>query len=52
MQKSPKEYKAWIKDAKHLFYELVHNLELKRRREGKNLEPRTYYEALKTSKIC
>jgi len=50
LQKSPKEYKAWIKEAKRLFYELVHNLELKRRREGKNLEPRTYYEALKNFK--
>ena len=45
-----KEYKAWIKEAKHLFHEFVHNLELKRRREGKNLELRTYYEALKNFK--
>ena len=50
LQKSDKEYKVWIKDAKHLFHEFVHNLELKRRREGKNLELRTYYDALKNFK--
>ena len=50
LQKSDKEYKVWIKDAKHLFHEFVHNLELKRRREGKNLELRTYYNALKNFK--
>mgnify|MGYP005619267017 CR=1 FL=1 len=42
LQKSHKEYKAWIKEAKHLFHEFLHNLELKRRREDKNLELRTY----------
>jgi hypothetical protein len=46
LQKSRKEYKVWIKEAKRLFYEFVHNLELKRRRENQNLELRTYYEAL------
>ncbi len=50
LQKSGKEYKVWIKDAKHLFHDFVHNLELKRRRDGKNLELRTYYEALKIFK--
>ena len=50
LQRSGKEYKVWIKDAKHLFHDFVHNLELKRRREGKNLELRTYYEALKIFK--
>jgi hypothetical protein len=44
-QKSGKEYNAWIKEAKHLFLEFVHSVELKRRREEKNLELRTYYEA-------
>jgi hypothetical protein len=45
-QKSAKEYKAWIKEVKRLFHEFVHSLELKRRRENKNLEQRTYYDAL------
>jgi hypothetical protein len=46
LKKSRTEYKAWIKEAKRLFHEFVHNLELKRRREGQNLKMRTYYEAL------
>jgi hypothetical protein len=50
LQKSHKEYKAWIKEAKRLFHEFVHNLELKRRREDKNLEMRPYYEALNNLK--
>ncbi len=50
LQKSDAEYKAWIKEAKRLFHEFVHGLELKRRREGKNLELRTYYEALNNFK--
>jgi len=50
LQKSDGEYKAWIKEAKRLFHEFVHGLELKRRREGKNLELRTYYEALNNFK--
>ena len=50
LQKSRREYKFWIKEAKRLFREFIHNLELKRRREGKNLELRTYYEALKNFK--
>jgi hypothetical protein len=50
LQKSHKEYKAWIKEAKRLFHEFLHNLELKRRREDKNLELRTYYEALNNFK--
>lgn len=49
-QKSSREYKVWIKEAKRLFYEFIHNLELTRRREGMNLELRTYYEALKNFK--
>ena len=47
LQKRGREYKVWIKEAKRLFHEFIHNLELKRRREGKNLELRTYHEALK-----
>jgi hypothetical protein len=50
LQKSYNEYKAWIKEAKCLFHEFIHNLELKRRREGKNQELRTYYEALNNFK--
>jgi len=50
LQKSRKEYKVWIKEAKRLFYEFVHNLELKRRRENQNLGRRSYYEALSNFK--
>ena len=50
LQKSRKEYKAWIKEAKRLFREFVHKLEIKRRRENQNLELRTYYEALNNFK--
>ena len=50
LQKSRKEYKVWIKEAKRLFCEFVHNLELKRRRENQNLELRTHYEALNNFK--
>jgi hypothetical protein len=50
LQNSGREYKVWIKEAKHLFHEFIHNQELKRRREGKNLELRTYYDALKNFK--
>lgn len=50
LQKSHKEYKTWIKEAKSLFHEFVHKLELKRRREGQNLIQRTYYEALNNFK--
>jgi hypothetical protein len=46
LQKSHKEYETWIKEAKRLFHQFVHSQELKRRRENKNLEQRTYYEAL------
>lgn len=46
LQKSGKEYGTWIKEAKHLFNEFVHGMELKRRRDGENREQRTYYEAL------
>ena len=45
-QRSNKEYKSWIAEAKHLFYDFVRRLELRRRRESKNLEQRTYHEAL------
>jgi hypothetical protein len=51
LQKSRKEYKVWIKEAKRLFYEFVHNLELKRRRENQNLGLRSYYEALNNFKV-
>jgi len=44
--KSRKEYKTWIKEAKNVFYEFVHSLELKRRRENKRLEQREYHDAL------
>jgi len=50
LQKSAKEYKTWIKEAKHLFCEFVHGQELKRRREHENLELRTYYDALNNFK--
>jgi hypothetical protein len=41
-----KEYRGWLKEHKTLFREFLHELELKRRREHKNLEQRTYVEAL------
>jgi len=44
------EYRTWIRDAMHQFREFVHTLELKRRREGKNLEQRSYYDALNNFK--
>jgi len=50
-QRSSREYKSWIKDAKHAFREFVHGLELKRRRENKKLEQRNYYDALNNFKI-
>ncbi len=49
-QKSGKEYKAWIKEAKHAFQDFVHNLELKRRREDGKLEQRSYHDALNNFK--
>lgn len=49
-QKSGREYKAWIKEAKHAFHDFVHNLELKRRREDGNLEQRSYHDALNNFK--
>jgi hypothetical protein len=49
-QRCGKEYKSWIKEAKHAFREFVHGLELKRRRENKNLEQRDYYDALNNFK--
>jgi len=45
-QRSGREYKTWIKEAKHEFREFIHGLELKRRRESKNLEQRNYHDAL------
>jgi hypothetical protein len=45
-QKSVKEYKFWIMDAKHAFRDFVYNLELKRRRKNENLEQRSYHDAL------
>jgi hypothetical protein len=41
-----KEYRGWLKEHRALFKEFLHGLELKRRRENKNLEQRTYVEAL------
>jgi hypothetical protein len=49
-QKSKKEYKAWIKEAKRAFRDFVHSLELKRRRENENLEQRSYHDALNNFK--
>jgi hypothetical protein len=49
-QRSGREYKYWIKEAKHAFHEFVHGLELKRRRENKNLEQRNYHDALNNFK--
>jgi hypothetical protein len=45
-QKSCNEYKAWLKEAMRAFRDFVHELELKRRREDRNLEQRSYYDAL------
>ena len=41
-----KEYRGWLKEHKTLFREFLHGLELKRRREHKNLEQRNYVKAL------
>ena len=49
-QSCGREYKSWIKEAKHVFREFVHGLELKRRKEDKNLEQRTYPDALNNFK--
>jgi hypothetical protein len=49
-QRCRREYKSWIKDAKHAFREFVHGLELKRRRENKKLEKRNYHDALNNFK--
>ena len=45
-QKSSREYNVWVREAMYLFAEFIHSLELKRRREDRNLEQRSYYEAL------
>jgi hypothetical protein len=49
-QRSGREYKSWIKEAKHAFREFVRGLELKRRRENKTLEQRNYHDALNNFK--
>jgi hypothetical protein len=49
-QRSGREYKSWIKEAKHAFCEFVRGLELKRRRENKTLEQRNYQDALNNFK--
>jgi len=49
-QRSGREYKSWIREAKHAFHKFVRGLELKRRRENKNLEQRTYHDALNNFK--
>jgi DNA repair ATPase RecN len=49
-QRSNKEYKSWIMEAKNEFHKFVRSLELKRRRENKNLEQRTYNDALNNFK--
>jgi len=45
-QGDEEEYKAWLKRARSIFRSFVHGLELKRRREKKNLEQRPYLEAV------
>ena len=45
MQRSPQELEEWTERAMHKFRGFVHQLELKRRREEKNLEHRTYADA-------
>jgi len=49
-QRSSREYKSWIKEAKNEFHRFVRSLELKRRRENKNLEQRNYLDALNNFK--
>jgi len=49
-QNSSSKYNVWIAEVKRQFHEFIHDLELKRRRERKNLELRTYYESLKNFK--
>ena len=49
-QRSSREYKSWIKEAKNEFHRFVRSLELKRRRENKNLEQRNYHDALNNFK--
>jgi len=49
-QISSREYKSWIKEAKNLFHKFVRDLELKRRRENKNLVQRDYHETLNNFK--
>jgi len=50
-QSGSKIYKSWIVDAKKAFFDFLRGLELKRRRENKNLEQRPYHEALNNFKI-
>jgi hypothetical protein len=45
-EKGWKEYRAWLREKRALFRRFLHELELKRRREHKNLEQRSYLEAL------
>jgi hypothetical protein len=49
-QISSREYKSWIGEAKNLFHKFVRDLELKRRRENKNLVQRDYHDALNNFK--
>lgn len=49
-QRCGREYKSWIQEAKHAFRDFVRCLELKRRRENKKLEQRTYHDALNNFK--
>jgi hypothetical protein len=46
-QRGEKEYRAWLIKQRARFRQFLHDQELKRRREKKNLEQRTYLEALK-----
>jgi len=47
---SNREYKSWIKEAKHEFHKFIRDLEMKRRRENKNIEQRNYHDALNNFK--
>jgi transposase-like protein len=42
---SKSDYKRWLREAKNLFRDFVHALELKRRRNNQNLEQRQYHDA-------
>ncbi|MBA7551784.1 ISNCY family transposase ISMac19 [subsurface metagenome] len=49
-QGNEKAYRTWLKKQKAIFREFLHERELSRRREKKNLEQRDYIEALEVFK--